>query len=200
VWSPGLLIGWFCAGLCAGCDARGSAPRPAPSASLPPQAAPDNVEQNTELTNVDANRVLARSHGAHTRGLVVNMWASWCGSCREEIPLLLGLQQAFAAEGIEFMFVSADERKDQARALALAKEWGAPLPLPVVNGSFGEFKRGLHPKWRGAIPATFLFDTQAKLRYFWEGPILEHEIAPVLQGFLAGRNIDGELRTSAEPR
>lgn len=158
-------------------------------------------EANAELANVDADKLLARARrdDAHVHGLVVNMWASWCGSCREEIPLLLGLRQSFAAEGLDFAFVSVDEPQQHARAIELMKSWSGPLPVLVVNGSFGAFKRGLNPKWRGAIPATFLFDAQGKLRYFWEGPILEHEIAPVLQGFLAGAQIDGELRTAAGP-
>jgi hypothetical protein len=39
-----------------------------------------------------------------------------------------------------------------------------------------------------------LFDATAKLRYFWEGPMLESEITPILQGFLVGEKIDGATR------
>jgi hypothetical protein len=69
-----------------------------------------------------------------------------------------------------------------------------PLPTLAVAGSMRAFKDTLRPDWHGAIPATFLFDATAKLRYFWEGPMLENEITPILQGFLVGEKIDGATR------
>jgi hypothetical protein len=69
-----------------------------------------------------------------------------------------------------------------------------PLPTLAVAGSMRAFKDALRPDWRGAIPATFLFDATAKLRYFWEGPMVENEITPILQGFLLGQKIDGATR------
>ena len=133
-----------------------------------------------------------RTHGR--RGTVVNVWASWCGSCREEIPLLLQLRQAFATEGLDFVFVSADEEPDLPKALAMMREWSGPLPTFSVAGSMGAFKRAMHVNWKGAIPATFLFDDKQKMRHYWEGPVMEHELSPILQGFLAGEDIDGETR------
>lgn len=126
------------------------------------------------------------------RGTVVNVWASWCGSCRTEVPLLLQLRAAFAE--LDFVFVSADEPPDFAKAVEQMRGWSGPLPVFVIPGSMTPFKRAMHPEWKGAIPATFLFDAEQKRRYFWEGPVLEHELSPILQGFLAGDAIDGETR------
>jgi thiol-disulfide isomerase/thioredoxin len=144
---------------------------------------------------IDSTTLLARARQPGVRGLVVNVWASWCGSCREEIPLLLKVQSAFKGDGIEFAFVSADEKKDYEAARKLMQTLSGPTPTLVV-GSRATFKPAMNPRWRGGIPATFLFDATGKLRHFWEGPILEEEIAPVLQGFLAGDDIDGETRTA----
>lgn len=113
--------------------------------------------------------------------------------------MLLQLSAAFAPEGLGFAFVSADQPADQARAIELMASWKGPSPVLAIAGPLPEFKRALTPKWRGAIPATFLFDGQGALRYFWEGPILEEEIAPILQRFLAGDVVDGELRTAGGP-
>jgi thiol-disulfide isomerase/thioredoxin len=166
-----------------------------PSAPQPPAAGlPEGVQP------VRASAVLERARKPGTRGLVVNAWASWCGSCREEIPMLLALRKAFGPEGIELVFVSMDEPQDYAKAVELMRSLAGPLPtLAVAKGTRAEFKRAMSPNWRGGMPATFLFDATGKLRHLWEGPILEHEISPVLQGFLAGDAIDGETRTAAEP-
>lgn len=163
--------------------------RPQPTAAVP-----------AGIKLVGPGDVLARAKEPGTRGLVVNVWASWCGSCREEVPLLLKVRDAFAARGVAFSFVSADQPQDFAKALEQSRGWGMVLPaLAVTPGTMGELKRALSPSWRGGIPATFLFDAAGKLRHSWEGPILEEEIAPKLEAFLAGENVDGLTRTAAEP-
>jgi thiol-disulfide isomerase/thioredoxin len=178
--------------------ARPTHPATAPAApSKPSEAAEPPASAIDGVQSVDAATLLERVHSQNARGLLVNVWASWCGSCREEIPMLLKLREGFVAEGIEVVFVSADEPKDLARAVELMRSWAAPLPALAVAGSMGAFKRAMNPRWRGAIPATFLFDTTPKLRHFWEGPVYEHEVAPILQGFLAGHAIDGDTRTAA---
>lgn len=187
------LLGCACALACLACDDVPA--RRAPEDIQPePKPAPAAPAANPDVKTVDAPALFAQMRSQGKRGTVVNIWASWCGSCKGEVPMLLSLRQAFAAEGLEFVFVSADETPDFPKAVELLRSWSAPLPALAVGGSMGEFKRAMHPDWKGAIPATFLFDDKAKLRHFWEGPMLEHEISPILQGFLAGEAIDGETR------
>ena len=59
------------------------------------------------------------------------------------------------------------------------------------------FKQALDERWKGAIPATFLLDDQAKVRFFWNGPVWPHEVAPIIQGLLSGQAIDGMLDVTA---
>jgi hypothetical protein len=49
------------------------------------------------------------------------------------------------------------------------------------------------------LPATFLFDSTGKLRYFWGGPVLENDVAPLLRRYLAGEHIDGEANFALAP-
>jgi thiol-disulfide isomerase/thioredoxin len=186
-----LLSGLVLATLC-GCDeddAAGHAVKPAQrAAQTPPSAAVEN------LLTVDAAQLQQRIRSSGKRGALVNVWASWCGSCRDEIPMLLQMRDALAREGLDFLFVSADEPAAFASAVEQMRALHGPLPTLAVAGSMRAFRDALRPDWRGAIPATFLFDATAKLRYFWEGPIYEHEITPILQGFLAGEPIDGATR------
>ncbi|HKU38276.1 MAG TPA: TlpA disulfide reductase family protein, partial [Polyangiales bacterium] len=157
-------------------------------------AQPVTAPSASELRELDAPGLFEYMRGRGKRGTVVNVWASWCGSCREEIPLLLQMQKTMAAEGIDFLFVTADETRDFAKAVELMRSWSGPLPVLAVAGAMTPFKLAMHPSWKGAIPATFLFDAEQKRRHFWEGPVLEHEITPILQGYLAGEPIDGETR------
>lgn len=176
----------------AGC---GSDARPV-SKDNRPRAPVVAVPEGIEAT--DASKLLRSA--ADSRGLVVNVWASWCGSCRQEVPMLLALRDKLAARSVRMLFVSADEPQDFAKVIELAGSWNIGSPARVVTpGTLGNFKRALSPDWKGGIPATFLIDAQGKLRHLWEGPILEEEIAPVVERYLNGENVDGVTRTAAEP-
>lgn len=168
--------------------------RPNPKAS-PALSLPDGLE------TVDAVKLLGLAAAPSSRGLVINVWASWCGSCRQEVPMLLAMRDKLAARNVGLVFVSADEPQDFAKVIELARAWNVGLPAYAVTpGTLGNFKRALSPDWRGGIPATFLIDERGKLRHLWEGPILEEEIAPVVERYLAGEAVDGVTRTAAEPR
>jgi thiol-disulfide isomerase/thioredoxin len=149
---------------------------------------------------VDSAKLLGLAAAPSSRGLVINVWASWCGSCRQEVPMLIALRDKLAGRGVDLVFVAADEPQSFAKVVELASSWSLRLPaFAVAPGTLGNFKRALSPDWRGGIPATFLIDQQGKLRHFWEGPILEEEIAPIVERYLAGEAVDGVTRTAAEP-
>jgi thiol-disulfide isomerase/thioredoxin len=167
--------------------------RPHAPASANAVTVPEGIE------TVDVSKLLSMAGAAQSRGLVVNVWASWCGSCRQEVPMLLALRDKLAQSNVRLVFVSADEPQDFAKVLELAGTWQVGLPaLAVRPGTLGNFRRALSSEWHGGIPATFLIDAEGKLRHLWEGPILEEEIAPVVQRYLAGEVVDGVTRTAAE--
>jgi thiol-disulfide isomerase/thioredoxin len=138
--------------------------------------------------------VLQRVRNTKAKGVLVNVWASWCGSCKAEVPMLLQLQKDLGVGNLEFVFVSVDTADKADAALAFLKEHQMALPGLVALPPLGNFKQAMSPRWRGSLPATFLFDPSGKLRYWWGAQVFEHEITPTLQGFLAGEMIDGEAR------
>jgi len=165
---------------------RAAAAVPASLAPLPPLP-PDA----TGLLGMDPEHLLERARSAGHKALLVNFWASFCGSCKDEIPLLLEMQRAFSPRGIELLMITADEPADRPKALALLEQLGVTGESHYVHGGVGRFKRDIEPRWRGALPATVLIDPDGKVRHFWNGPVIDGELRPVLEGFLAGRMIDG---------
>jgi thiol-disulfide isomerase/thioredoxin len=69
---------------------------------------------------------LGRSHqGAdirisafHGKVMVVTFWASWCGYCRKELPVLAGLQDAAGKDRLEVVAVNYHDDRDVYLALA----------------------------------------------------------------------------------
>jgi len=173
---------------------------PEPAAAPAPQepsvaAEPDGKQADTAeaagpaadgLSALDGPAVLAAIRAGKSRGVLVNVWASWCGNCKKEMPMLLSVADAVAEHGIGLMLVSADEPGKRAAAATFLDEFAGGRQGFIVSGRLGPFKRALHPTWKGSIPSTFLFDQQGTLRHTWLGPVYEHELQPVLQAFLAG--------------
>src|SRR6185436_19414059 len=121
-----------------------------------------------------------------------NAWATWCGSCEHELPMLQGLADSLASKGVRVLLVSVDEPDDRAQAKAFLVAHGIRLTSYLAARPLGAFKSGMNPRWPGVLPASFLFDGAGKLRYFWGGEAFENEVVPIIEGLLAGKPIDGE--------
>jgi thiol-disulfide isomerase/thioredoxin len=147
---------------------------------------------------VDARQLLDQIRRTPARGVVVNCWASWCGSCKEELPLLLRLKQTFGG-AVELVLVSVDDAADRPAARTMLRGFDSSVSGYAVDGPLEPFKAAMNPRWAGVIPATFLFDHTARLRYFWAGTVYENEITPLLRRYLAGEHIDGESDFALAP-
>ena len=56
----------------------------------------------------------------------VDVWATWCGPCRKEIPSLQKVEEQYHGKNIEFVSISIDELKDHDKwnKLVTEKHWG----------------------------------------------------------------------------
>jgi thiol-disulfide isomerase/thioredoxin len=151
------------------------------------------------LMHATAAQLLAAIRSSGKKGTMVNAWASWCGPCRREVPMLQALAANLRPQGVEIVLVSVDEPKDEAKAEAFLKDNAITLKSYLVEGSVADFKEGINPNWPGMLPASFLFDRSAKLVHFWGGEAFENEIVPVVESFLAGRPVEAETRYGLAP-
>jgi thiol-disulfide isomerase/thioredoxin len=100
------------------------------------------------------------------RVLLLNVWATWCLPCRDEIPALQALHDKHKGEGLELVGVSVD----------------ASGTDDVVRGMMREY-RMTYPVWRDpdelvlarfltiGVPSTFLVDRGGILRWQKVGPL-----------------------------
>jgi thiol-disulfide isomerase/thioredoxin len=104
------------------------------------------------------------------KGKVVlySFWATWCDSCRAEMPQLIKLQARLKARGLELVTISADEPDQAAAAEKVLKQFGSPSPAYRKQARKDEqFIDAIDPDWSGALPALFLYDRSGrKVRSF----------------------------------
>jgi thiol-disulfide isomerase/thioredoxin len=106
----------------------------------------------------------------HERGApvtLVNVWATWCAPCREEMPDLL--ETARQHPDVRLVLVSADfdDHLKEAREFLAAR--GITGTTYWKSGSDQEFIEALDPDWTGSLPATLVYDASGRQVAFWEG-------------------------------
>lgn len=110
--------------------------------------------------------------------LVLNVWASWCGPCRGEAPILSKVAAQTAAAGVRF--VGIDTRDTNANANAFERSFGITYPSLVdTNGQLLLAFRGLMPL--SGIPMTLVVDKSGGIAARVVGPV----DYPTLRGLVA---------------
>ncbi|HEX6866740.1 MAG TPA: TlpA disulfide reductase family protein, partial [Caulobacteraceae bacterium] len=92
--------------------------------------------------------------------VVMNMWATWCPPCKEEMPTLAKLQAVYAAQPVAVVAVSVDRDRDLAEAKA---ELAANPPLKLYRDPGYKLAFGLEPRAQG-FPTTVIYDRQGRER------------------------------------
>ena len=98
------------------------------------------------------------------RGKIVllNLWATWCGPCRREVPDLERVQQDLGPKGVVVLMVSNQEPK-------LIREYLTQHPARIDQGYVSENSESLHLTDMIARPLTFIVDRQGVAREFLIG-------------------------------
>lgn len=94
--------------------------------------------------------------------LFINFWASWCGPCRQEMPLLEELHQRYESAGFKVIGITIDEDTSEADAL-LAK---IPVSFPVLYDPKSDISRLFDVD---AMPTSVVIDRNGNMRYLHRG-------------------------------
>ena len=94
--------------------------------------------------------------------VVINKWASWCGPCRAEAPIL---QRQAVAHGRRVAFIGLDWRDSRSNARDFLDRH--PLPFPSFEDPDGELAAAL--ELPNNIPVTLFLDERGEVAYIHQG-------------------------------
>ena len=133
-------------------------------ASLATTAPAQTPSPAVNLLPASAADILRTVNAPGAAVVIVNVWATWCLPCREEMPDILRLRRAYVARGLRLILVSGDFSADAEAAAAFLRERGVDFPTYLKDENDMEFINALDPHWSGALPVTFIYDGEGHLR------------------------------------
>lgn len=158
-----------------------------PSAFLKPASNRANFGQLGPWTVVDSAGSSLSSTDYQGKVLIIDLWATWCGPCVQEIPQFMELQKQKADAGLAVLGISFDN--DEAAHTnflrdeklnypsALASEEGTRHLLKQIGSRVGAIK---------AIPLTLVIDRQGTIIYRKVG-VIDAEFEQAVQAALEAR-------------
>ncbi len=114
------------------------------------------------ISATDFARVLEHHEG---EVVVVNLWATWCIPCVQELPDLELLQKRYRERGLTVLAVSMDDPATLEEKVRPFFAERAPGLISYLNSEADEyaFIDPIDPEWIGALPTTFFFDRGGEL-------------------------------------
>lgn len=125
---------------------------------------------NTEIksiTDIELDEII---FNRNDKLLLVNAWASWCISCREEFPDLVELSNIYKNE-LDVIAISVDYEEDvKDKVLPFLNQ--NKVEFPVYLSGFKKDEELINyfsKEWNGALPGTAIYDVNGKQIKFLEG-------------------------------
>ena len=94
--------------------------------------------------------------------VLINFWASWCGPCREEMPLLNAMHNKYEPLGFTVLGVNVEEQADNARGFL--KDF--PVDFPILLDNRNQVSKLYNVV---AMPTTVVVDRDGNMRYLHKG-------------------------------
>jgi cytochrome c biogenesis protein CcmG, thiol:disulfide interchange protein DsbE len=147
------------------------------TSSLNEGGTPTAPEFTLERLDGEGDLSLASLRG---KPVVLNFWASWCGPCKDEAPLLQEASERWADEGVAFVGIDVKDFRGDARDFL--ERFGVTYPN-VYDGKGSTIGRyGVT-----GYPETYFIDAEGRVRHRIAGPVED------------ARDVDDGIRRALAP-
>ncbi|MBM3723768.1 MAG: TlpA family protein disulfide reductase [Actinobacteria bacterium] len=112
--------------------------------------------------------------------VIVNTWASWCGPCEDEMPLLLDIEKNYQRDGVSLLGINVEDKPQDAKEFAT--KFGIDFPSLVDSDS--KLLASLPGAPPNALPSTLIIDRNGQIGARIVGPVKPGVIEEILDGWL----------------
>lgn len=162
---------------------------PTTPVAAPPAAAQQDRAPVPTVTLANSEKINSLLQAARGKVLVINVWATYCIPCIEEMPELATFYKDRDPQRIEFLSLSADgpvALEDAVKPFSAEKQLPFPvhvldeLPPDELVKLIGANASG----WDGELPATFVFDATGALKKYWLERVHLNDLSAAVTGAL----------------
>lgn len=118
--------------------------------------------------------------------MVISFWATWCGSCVEEIPYFIStIKEKYKTE-IDLLLVSLDVKTyypQKITAFVARKNFNCPI-IWLSESNADVFCPKIDNQWSGAIPSTLMVNNKKRYRKFYEQGLTPFQFEKGLKALL----------------
>ncbi|MBX7224104.1 MAG: TlpA family protein disulfide reductase [Blastocatellia bacterium] len=142
-----------------------------------PPATVGEGTQAPELALPDLSGLPQSLSGYRGKIVVLNFWATWCGPCKQEMPVFVNAQNSYAAFGVQVIAAAADDvaKRDVVIKFVRENKLNFPVWLGVTTDNMTRF--GVGP----GLPATVIIDREGKIAALFRGPVTEAMVVKQLE-------------------
>jgi peroxiredoxin len=94
--------------------------------------------------------------------VMVNFWATWCGPCQQEMPLLDQMYKKYKPAGFTLIGVNVDKEAPAVKELLARK----PVSFPVLLDPANAVSKAYHVD---EMPSSVIIDRKGEIRYIHRG-------------------------------
>jgi thiol-disulfide isomerase/thioredoxin len=109
--------------------------------------------------------------------VLVNLWATWCPPCKEEMPVLQSFYERHQAEGFVLVGINQEEAAEVVKPFVANYGLTFPIWLDEDYLAQREFKTS-------NLPSSYLIDRDGKVRLMWVGRVSENFLEKNVTKFL----------------
>lgn len=150
--------------------------------ALPPCVLP-KPPGKADLSLKALNGKQVRLQELRGRIVVLNFWATWCGPCKEELPLMVKTSQEYAGRDVLFIGASLDESKTVKSIPGFIDKYG--ITFPIWTGASADDLDRL--KLGPGVPATAFIDRDGQIVSRVSGEIRPDELKQRIEWLLSDR-------------
>ena len=166
---------------------------PSPASSAAPSSAPTAADASLtgpqvgapappfSLRTLDGKTVTLETYRGKT--LAINVWATWCPPCRQEMPDFMAAAPKLAKSNVAILGVDTTEAAPIVRAYAVAKN----VPYPLAVASDDAFTKAYDVAY---FPTTLVIDPQGVLRARYIDVLSQSQLAMLVNAAKAGKNAE----------
>ena len=109
--------------------------------------------------------------------VLVNLWATWCPPCKQEMPAIDAFYRAHREAGFTVLMVNVQEDGGTVQAFIKANDFSFPALLDTQGELMNLY--GVH-----GLPTTFIIDRNGRVRHIQTGAITQAELETIVNPLL----------------